>query len=91
MVGIVCVLITTKATKHRLTKLPRHAVPSVLAGTDVLENSPGKLGRAKGIITLPISEQPSVGSGLGAVKFQLQAAVKINPQRGLSSFTRRVT
>jgi hypothetical protein len=56
MVGIVCVLITTKATKHRLTKLPRHAVPSVLAGTDVLENSPGKLGRAKGIITLPISE-----------------------------------
>ena len=30
-VGVVYVLITTKATKHRLTELPRHAVPSVLA------------------------------------------------------------
>ena len=41
-VGVVYVLITTKATKHRLTELPRHAMPSVLAGTPVLENSPGK-------------------------------------------------
>ena len=52
-VGVVYVLITTKATKHRLTELPRHAVPSVLAGTAVLENSPGNLGQAKGIIKLP--------------------------------------
>ncbi|MDP6269340.1 MAG: hypothetical protein QF398_03000, partial [Alphaproteobacteria bacterium] len=40
------VAITTKATKHRLTELPRHAVPSVLAGTAVLENIPGNLGQA---------------------------------------------
>ena len=56
-VGVVYVLITTKATKHRLTELPRHAVPSVLAGTAVLENSPGNLGQAKGIIKLPIGQQ----------------------------------
>ena len=75
-VGVVYVLITTKATKHRLTELPRHAVPSVLAGTAVLENSPGNLGQAKGIIKLPIGQQPAVRGDLGPVKFQLQAAVE---------------
>ncbi len=68
-VGVVHVFVAAKASKHRLTELPRHAMPSVLAGTAVLENSPGNLGQAKGIIKLPISEQPSVGSDLGAVKF----------------------
>jgi len=90
-VGVIYVFITAKTTKHRLTKLARHTVPSVLAGTAVLENIPGNFSQAKGIIKLPKSEQPSVGSDLGAVKFQLQAAVEINPQRGLSAFTRRVT
>ena len=66
-------------------------MPSVLAGTAVLENSPGNLGQAKGIIKLSIGEKPTVGSDLGTVKFQLQAAVKINSQRELSAFTRRVT
>ena len=79
-VGVVYVLITTKATKHRLTELPRHAVPPVLAGTAVLENSPGNLGQAKGIIKLPISQQPAVRGDLGPVKFQLQAAVEIDPK-----------
>ena len=57
-VGVVHVFVAAKASKHRLTELPRHAMPSVLAGTAVLENSPGNLGQAKGIIKLPISEQP---------------------------------
>ena len=66
-------------------------MPSVLAGTAVLENSPGNLGQAKGIVKLPIRQQPAVRGNLGTVKLQLQAAVEINPQRGLSAFTRRVT
>ena len=77
-------------TKHRLTELPRHTVPSVLAGTAVLENSPAKLGQAKSIVKLTIGEQPSVRGDLGTMKFQLQAAVEINPQWELSAFTRRV-
>jgi len=77
--SIIHVLITAKTTKHRLTKLPRHAVPSVLADTAVLENIPGAIGQAKGIIKLPISEQPAVRGDLGTVKFKLQAAVKIDP------------
>ena len=63
---VVHVFVAAKAVQNRLTELPRHAMPSVLAGTAVLENSPGNLGQAKGIIKLPISEQPSVGSDLGA-------------------------
>ena len=65
-------------------------MPSVLAGTAVLEIGPAKFGQAKGIVKLSIGEQPSVRGDLGTMKFQLQAAVEINPQWGLSAFTRRV-
>ena len=77
--------------KARSAELTRHAVPSVLAGTAVLENIPSNFGQAKRVIKLSIGEKPTVGSDLGTVKFQLQAAVKINSQRELSAFTRRVT
>ena len=90
-VGVVHIFIATKTAKHRLTELPRHAVPSVLAGTAVLENIPGNLGQAKRVVKLPIGEQPAVRGDLGTMKFQLQTAVEIDPQRGLSAFTRRVT
>ena len=66
-------------------------MPSVLAGTPVLENSPGNLGQAKGIVKFPVGEQPGVRSNLGTMEFKLQTAVEIDPQRGLSAFTRRVT
>ncbi len=90
-VGVVHVFIATKATKNRLTELARHAVPSVLAGTAVVENIPGGIGQAKGIVKLSIGKKPGVRGDLGTVKFQLQTAVGINPQRGLSAFTRPVT
>ena len=90
-VGVVHVVVAAKTAKHRLAELPDHAMPPVLAGTAVLEKTPGNLGQAKGIIKLSISEEPTVGSDLGTVELQLQAAVKINSQRGLSAFTRRVT
>ena len=78
-VGVVHIFIATKATKYRLTELPRHAVPSVFASTAVLENIPCNLGQAKGIVKLPIGEQPGIRGNPGTVKFQLQAAVEINP------------
>ena len=65
-------------------------MPSVLAGTAIGENIPGGIGQAKGIIKLSIGEEPTVRGNLGTVKFQLQSAVKTDPQRGLSAFTRRV-
>ena len=66
-------------------------VPSVLAGTDIVKHVSGNLAQAKGIIKLSIGEKPAIRGDLGTMKFQLQAAVKIDPQWGFSAFTRRVT
>ncbi len=71
-------------------KLPDHAMPPVLAGTDVLEKTPGNLGQAKGIVKLSIGEQTGVSSDLGPVELKLQTAVKIDPKAPLFRFTHRV-
>ena len=84
--GIIHVFITANASKQRLAELTRHAVPSILAGTAVLKDSPGNLCQAKGVIKLSIGEEPTVGGNLGTVELQLQSAVKIDPQRGLYCF-----
>jgi hypothetical protein len=89
--GIIHVFITANASKQRLAELPSHAVPSVLAGTAIGENIPSGIGQLKGIIKLSIGEKPSVSGDLGTMKFQLQSAVKIDPQRELFAFTRWVT
>ncbi len=54
--GVVHICIATNAPKHRLAKLTRHAVPSVLAGTAIVENILGGIGQAKGIVKLSIGE-----------------------------------
>ena len=74
-----------------LAELPDHAMPPVLAGTAVLEKTPGNLGQAKGIVKLPVGEKSSVGSDLGTVELKLHSTVEIDPQMGVSGFTRRVT
>ena len=89
--SVVHVFITANASKQRLAELTRHTVPSILAGTAVVENTSGNLSQAKGIVKFPIGKQPGVRGYLGTMKFQLQAAVKIDPQMGPSAFTRRVT
>ena len=63
--GVVHVVVATKTAKERLAELPDHAMPPVLAGTAVLEKTPGNLGQAKGIVKLPIGEKSSLGSDLG--------------------------
>ncbi len=67
------------------------AMPPILASTAVLENIPGNLGQAKGIVKFPVGQKSGIRSDLGTVKFQLEAAVEIDPQTGLSGFTRRMT
>ena len=43
-VGVVHVVVATKTAKEGLAELPDHAMPPVLAGTAVLEKTPGTLG-----------------------------------------------
>ena len=90
-VGVVHVVVATKTAKEGLAELPDHAMPPVLAGTAVLEKTPGNLGQAKGIVKLPIGEKSSVGSDLGTVELKLQSTVEIDPQLEVSGVTRRVT
>lgn len=90
-VGIVDVVISAEPAKDGLTELTRHAMPPVLAGPAVLEKIAGNVSQAKSIVKLPVGKQPSIRADLGTVKFQPQAAVEIDPQTGLSGFTRRVT
>ncbi len=85
-IGIVDVVVSAKTTKDRLAELPDHAMPPILASTAVLEKIPSNLGQAKGIIKLPIGKKPGVRGDLGTVKFQLQTAVEINPQKGAFCF-----
>ena len=51
--SVVHIFITAKASKYRLTEQPRHAVPSVLAGTAIVESIPGSIGQAKSIVKFP--------------------------------------
>ncbi len=90
-VGVVHVVVATKTAKEGLAELPDHAMPPVLAGTTVLEKTPGNLGQAKGIVKLPIGQKSSVGSDLGTVELKLQPTVEIQPQNPTSRFTRRVS
>ncbi len=59
-VGVVHVVVPAKASENGLPELPDHAMPPVLAGTAVLEKTPGNLGQAKGIVKLPVGERSSV-------------------------------
>ncbi len=83
-VGVVYVVIATKTAKEGLAELPDHAMPPVLAGTAVLEKTPGHLGQAKGIVELPVGEKSSVRRNLGTMEFELEATVEIDPQMGVS-------
>jgi hypothetical protein len=40
--------------------LPDHAMPPILASTAVLKKLAGNVRQAKGMVKLPVSEQPSV-------------------------------
>jgi hypothetical protein len=90
-VGVVHVIVPTKAAENGLAELPDHLMPPVLARTAVLKKAPGNLSQAKGIVKLPVGEKSSVGSDLGTVELKLQSTVEIDPQMGSSGFTRRVT
>ena len=78
-VGIVHVVVPTKASENGLAELPDHLMPPVLTGTAVLEETPGNLSQAKGIVKLPVGEKSSVGSDLGTVELKLQSTVEIDP------------
>jgi hypothetical protein len=65
-------------------------MPRILAPATVGPNATRQIGQAKNIVEFAIREQSSVGGDATAVEFQLQPPIKINPQRAVIRFTRRV-
>ena len=56
----------------------------------VVENIPGKTGRANSIVRFPVDKQSAVGGNPGTVRCRLQAAVEIDPNFLPFRFTHRV-
>jgi hypothetical protein len=90
-VGVVHVLVAAEPSKRGLTKQTGHPVLTVLPGPRVYKPLPSGGCQSEGIVKLPEGKETSIGRDLGTVELQLQSAVKIDPQKGLFAFTRRVT
>ena len=78
--GIVHVLVSGQAPKHRLAQQARQQVARVLASTQVRQRRPTEVGQAENIVQLAVGQEPSVRRDPAAMEFQLQAAVKIDPE-----------
>ncbi len=62
----------------------------VLACSDVTKLRIDHRNQAKDLVKLPVSQQSGITGDLCAMKFELQFAVKIEPQSVLACFTHRV-
>ena len=88
-VGIIHVLVSGKTTKHRLTELSNQRMATIPASPVIGQNRTSKFCQAEGIIQFTEGKQSGIGGDLGAVEFQLQAAVKFDPNIARFRFTRR--
>ncbi len=79
-VGVVHVVVATKASENGLAELPDKIVATVLPTTGIRECVPDDLGQSDRIIQFPVRQQPGVGSDLGTVELKLEPTVKIQRQ-----------
>jgi hypothetical protein len=88
-ISVVHVLISGEAAKHKLTKQSGQCMPGVLAPTTVGKRH--RLDRSgRGVVEFAIPSSPASEVMRLPVKFQMQSPVKIDPQRSIIRFTRRV-
>lgn len=90
LVAVVDILITSQARKHGLAKQTGKQVARVLATSALRQRSRRQVRQTKRVIDLTIGQQSGIGCDASAVKLQLQAVVKIDPERPISRFTRWV-
>ena len=89
-VGVVHVLVAGETAEHGLAELGEQRVAPVLPGARIGEEISSQRRQAKRVIEFPEREQAGVGGDGGAVEFELQAAVEIEPETSALAFTRRV-
>ena len=61
----------------------------VRTGASVRENLSCHLAQAENIVEFAAGQQPAIGRDVGAVKLELEAAVKCQAESGILRFTRR--
>ncbi len=89
-IGVVHVFIPGETAKHGLAEQPGQHVPGVLAAAAFRQRRPRDVGQPERVVQLTVCEQSGVGGDPAGVEFQRQAAVEIDPQRPVISFTRWV-
>src|SRR5262249_4336765 len=87
--GVVDILVSSKATEHRLSQQTRQRMATILAGPRVREAVAGHRGQAKRLVEFPVGHESSVGSYDRTAKLEHQVAVEIEPEN-IVRFTRWV-
>ena len=88
--GVVDVLVSGQASKHRLPQHPHKRVPAVLAGTGIRELLTRHRAETERVVEFAVGEQTCIGGHGRTPKLQRQSAVEIEPQGFAFRFTRRV-
>ena len=88
-VRIVHVLVPGEAAEHGLAELREQRVAPVLAAARIVKRVGGQRRQAEGVVEFAEREQAGVGGDRGAVEFELQATVEIEPETVVLAFTRR--
>jgi hypothetical protein len=89
-IGVIDILIAGKTAEHGLAKQAGQQVTGVLATAALRQHRTRQIGQPERIVQFPVGQQTGVGGDPAAVEFQLEAAVKIDPQRPIIRFTRCV-
>jgi len=87
-VGVVHVLVASKAAEHRLTELGDQAVAAVHPGARVGEHVGSYGSEAERVVEFAEREQAGIRGDRRAVEFELQPAVECDPQFASCRFTR---
>src|SRR3954452_13984056 len=88
--GVVDVLIPGQPSKNRLAQKTRQPMSTILAGTHVGQPISCRIGQAQRVVQFTVSKQSSIGGNRRPTKLEHQATMKIEPQRLVVRFTRRV-
>src|SRR4030081_4103880 len=88
--GIIHILVASKASEHRLSKHPDKSMSAILASACVGERITCHHAEAQRVVQFPVCEQACVGGNHRSAKLKHQSAVEIEPESATIRFTRRV-
>lgn len=89
-IGVVDVLVPGQTAEYRLPQQPSQQMPGVPATAAFRQRAAGQIGQPKGVVQLPVGQEPGVRRDAAAVDLQLQPTVEIDPQGAIIRFTRWV-